>query len=185
MIHDSIHRLLRGASPEQVELALEDATAFFWVDWNEDDDQIPGLCEAVLKTGDVAAAWDDDSLWIARRGQRYTVTLTRSLLTSITNSWVFTSVYWMLPFVRDLFYWPSRGDRHTTILAVNRALQPDYEIRYVTGSADGEAAAFAPLAAEEWATLESQYGEGAVGSKFAALREEQNVFLEEFRSWSP
>jgi len=181
MIQDSIHRLLREASSEQRELALEDASAFFWVDWNEDDDRIPGLCEAVLKTGDLAAAWDDDSLFINRRGQRYAVTLTRSLLTSIANSWVFASVYWLLPFVGDLFYWPGRGDRHTTILAVNRALQPDYEIRHVMGSADGDSAAFAPLAAGEWATLESQYGAGAVGSKFAALREEQNIFLEEFR----
>ena len=165
-----------------MELALEDATAFFWVDWNEDDDQIPGLCEAVLKTGDLAASWDDDSLSIVRRGQRYPVALTRSLLASITNSWFFSSLYWILPFVGDLFYWPGRGDRHTTILAVNRALQPDYDIRYVTGSADGESAAFAPLATAEWATLESQYGEGAVGSKFAPLREEHNIFLEEFRS---
>jgi hypothetical protein len=185
MIRDSIHRLLREAPSEQMELALEDAAAFFWVDWNEDDDQIPGLCEAVLKTGDLAAVWDDDSLSIARRGQRHPVTLTKSLLTSIANSWVFASVSWMLPFVRDLVYWPGRGDRHATILAVNRALQPDYEIRYVTGSADGESAAFAPLAADEWATLESQYGATAVGAKFAVLREEQNIFLEEFRSWRP
>jgi hypothetical protein len=60
-------------------------------------------------------------------------------------------------------------------LALNRALHPDYEIRYVRGS-DDDASAFAPLAASDWIALNEQYGSAAVDTAFARLDANRNLF---------
>jgi hypothetical protein len=155
-----------------------DKGVFFWVEWNEDDDQIPGLCEAILKTGHLAADWDDETMVIVWRGGRFPVALTKSLLTEAAGNPITWAVDAVLPLpLSDALLWPSRGDRHVTLLALNRALSPDYEIRYVRSSADDEPA-FAPLAASDWATLEQQYGPDAVEAAFPRLRPDRNLFTE-------
>ena len=135
----------------------------------------------MLKTGDLSADWDDDdSLVIVRRGGRLPVPLTKSVLTSIAGSPLFSSVCWMLPSsIADLLAWPSRGDRHTTLLVLNRVLHPEYEIRFVNKSTDGEQVAFVPLSANDWLVLEQQHGSAAVGAAFAPIREHPNFFSEE------
>ena len=176
MVPEAVHKLIRHASDESVEAALEDGTAFFWVEWREDDDQIPGLWEAGLKTGKLSADWNhDDSLAVVWRGKRFPVPLAKS----IADSWLFFSVQWILPsLISDRFLWPSRGNRHITLLTLNHALHPDYEIRFVKESIDGEQAAFAPLAAADWLALEQQYGPEAVSAVFAPIQEHPNLFTE-------
>src|ERR1035438_143935 len=80
MIPEAIHSVIRNAQTAS-QPPPDDKSAFFWVDWNEDDDQIPGMCEAILKTGQLAADWDDDTLVIVWRGARIPVSLTKSPLT--------------------------------------------------------------------------------------------------------
>ena len=170
MIPEAIHSIVRSGGP-----LPEDTSAFFFVEWNEDDDQIPGLCEAVLKTGTLSADWDDDdSFIIVWRGKRIPVTLTKSLLTWLAASPATSIADAVLPLpVSDALLWPSRGDRHTTLLALNDALHPDYEIRHVRES-DGPA--FAPLSTSDWTTLEQQYGVAAVEAVFVKLGKFPNLF---------
>ena len=176
MIPEAIHSVIRNAQSASPPSPPEDQSAFFWVEWNEDDDQIPALCEAILKTGQLAADWDDETLVIVWRGARIPVSLTKSLLTTLAASPVTAVVDAMLPLSgSDALLWPSRGDRHITLLAVNRALSPDYEIRYVRASDDDEPA-FAPLAAGDWTALEQQYGPDSVEAAFARLRADRNLF---------
>lgn len=180
MVPQAVHTVMQRASEEALQVALEDASAFFWVEWREDDDQIPGLCEGVLKTGQLSADWgDDDSLAIVFRGKRFRVPLTQSVLTWVVNSWLFYSVYWILPsFITDFLLWPSRGNRHITLIALNQALGPDYEVRVVKKSLDGSEAAFLPLAAADWRELERQYGPATVGAVFGPIEEHHNLFTE-------
>src|ERR1035438_7030490 len=134
------------------------------------------MCEAILKTGQLAGDWDDETLVIVWRGARIPVSLTKSPLTTLAASPVIAVVDAMLPLsVSDALLWPSRGDRHITLLALNRALSPDYEIRYVRASDDDEPA-FAPLAASDWIALNEQYGSAAVDIAFARLDEGRNLF---------
>jgi hypothetical protein len=179
MIPEAIHnhiRNARAATPSPP----EDKSAFFWVEWNEDDDQIPGMCEAILKTGQLAADWDNDAMVIVWRGTRFPVALTKSPLTTLAAwVWPITAVVDAVSplSLSEALLWPSRGDRHTTLLALNRALHPDYEIRHVRTS-DKDELAFAPLAASDWAALEGQYGPVAVDAAFARLQEDPNLFAD-------
>ena len=104
MLGQTVHTLMQHPSEDEVEAALEASSTFFWVDWREDDDRIPGLCEAVPKTGEFSADWDEnDSLVVVWRSKGFPVPLTKTPLTRITSSWVFYSVYWMLrSFISDL-----------------------------------------------------------------------------------
>jgi len=171
MIPDAIHSIVRNS-----ETSPEDQSVFFWVEWNEDDDQIPGMCEAILKTGQLAADWDDDTMVIVWRGTRFPVALTKSLPATLAASPITAAIDAVLPLsISDALLWPSRGDRHITLLALNRALHPDYEIRHVRAS-DKDELAFAPLAASDWTALEQQYGPVAVEAAFARLQDYPNLF---------
>ena len=66
-----------------------------------------------------------------------------------------------------------------TMLALNQALSPEYEIRYLRGSMKEGGAAFAPLGQADWVALEERYGRDALERAFVALREEQNLFTSE------
>lgn len=176
MIPDAVHKLLQNPSEDAREDALLDKAVFFWVDWREDDDQIAGMCETVLKTGDLKSEWDEgEQLMIVRGQQRLPVALIKSALTE----WVLWFTWWLLPsFVTDHLQWPLRGNRHTTLVAVNRALQPDYEIRLVNGSCDGDEAAFLPLSKADWAALEEKYGPAPVAAAFTPIGEPPNFFTD-------
>jgi hypothetical protein len=176
MIPEAIHAVIRNAQAGTPS-SPEDESVFFWVEWNEDDDQIPGLCEAVLKTGQLAADWDGDTMVIVWRATRFPVPLTKSLLTEVAGNPVTWAVDAVLPLsLSDALLWPSRGDRHVTLMALNRALAPDYEIRYVRASEQDDEPAFAPLTAKDWAALEQQYGADVVEASFARLYADQNLF---------
>ncbi len=180
MVPESIHALIRSTPSERPQSALEDSTALFWVEWREDDDQIPALCAAVLKTTELSSEWDDDRLYIVWRGRRVPVPLAHSVLDSVAASSPVAVLDSFLPVsLVDLFSWPSRGTRHTTMLALNQALNPEYEIRYLRGSLAEGGAAFAPLAQGDWVALEQQYGRDVLEAAFAALRDKPNLFTSE------
>lgn len=174
MIPSAIHKQIQdpGSDPPQ------DESAFFWVEWNEDDDQIPGMAEKVLKTGSLSVDYDaEEKLCVVWRDKRYPVILTKSILTAVADSPLTWAADAVLPLsISDALRWPSRGDRHTTLLVLDSALHPDYEIRYVRGSSSGDAPAFAPLSAADWSALEAQHGVPAVEAAFSKLAGCPNLF---------
>jgi hypothetical protein len=178
MIPEAIHALIRNAQGSQPPSPPEDRSAFFWVEWNEDDDQIPGMCEAILKTGQLKADWDDETMVIVWRGARIPVKLTKSILKSVAEFPLTPVLDAVLPVgISDALLWPSRGDRHVTLVTLNRAIQPDYEIRHVRASSKDDGPAFAPLSASDWSALEQQYSAAAVDAAFARLQEYPNLFM--------
>lgn len=104
-----------------------------WVDHREDDQDIPKMCERILKTGDLDGRWADDGtldLIIHFRGAAHRIT-----------------------------YPNDHADRDTSIIALSRILRPRYELRYCTASKGSDAAAFLPLTRDEWRELQDRFAD--------------------------
>jgi hypothetical protein len=102
-----------------------------WVDHREDDEDIPKLCEHILKTGSLDGRWGGDEMMdlvISFRGVDHRI--------SYPN-----------PF----------ADRDTSIIALNDILSPDFELRYCTASNGSDGAAFLPLTREQWNELDERF----------------------------
>lgn len=133
---------------------LDDRTTVWWVDWREHDEAIPNNCEAILQTGHLAGELvETDSeagfeVYVRYRDRRLKVPLTI-----------------------------SADDRHITLLTLNEALSPDYEVRFCVDSWDGDTLAFVPLPVSLWGELERQYGP-AVAARFARIAVRPNLFTD-------
>lgn len=121
-----------------------------WVDWREDEVDIVTMCEGILRTGALSACYRPNDisadLEIAYRGK--------------------------MSIVR---YPDGVADRDTTLLALNAALAPDFEIRYCVDSDGSDTAALLPLRGEQWAILEADAPE-QVGRLFRPLSIESPLF---------
>ena len=169
MIPASVHALLKERHSDHF-ASPEDASAFFWVDWSEDDDQIPGACEAVLKTGQLSADWGDNRLHIVWRGQRTPVPLKESVAARLNDSFLVGAIRSVLPAgLGDMLPWFTRENRDITLRTLNQLLQPAFEIRRVVDPDQSSEVAYVPLQHEDWLTLEQQYGLEYLSSVFAPL----------------
>lgn len=103
-----------------------------WVDHRESDDDIVNMCERVLKTGELEGAFDDQTpdLIITYRGVEHRIA-----------------------------YPNEFADRDTTMIGLNKLLQPEFELRYCNASDGNDTAAFLPLKRDEWKSLELRFGE--------------------------
>lgn len=103
-----------------------------WVDHRESDDDIVKMCERVLKTGALDGWFDDDTL---------------DLVVD------YRGVQHRIEYPNDF------ADRDTSIAGLNKIIQPEFELRYCTASAESDTAAILPLRHEEWQALEARCGE--------------------------
>jgi hypothetical protein len=103
-----------------------------WVDHRESDDDIVKMCERVLKTNALDAWFDDETLdlIVEYRGIRHRIE-----------------------------YPNDFADRDTSIIALHKIVQPEFELRYCTASDGSDGAAILPLRADEWQKLEARCGE--------------------------
>jgi len=154
MIPSSVERLLKSPSKDNAAALLEDESAVFHVDWREEDDAIARYCEAILRTGSLAAKLVDIEaepgfeLYISHAGKKVTVPLV-----------------------------VGPADRHTTLRAINRVLAPDYEVRVCVASNGMDTLAFLPLSAADWKVLEGKYGL-QVAKHFRKIEKTPNLFTE-------
>ena len=119
-----------------------DQPVMLWIDHREDDEDIAKNCESILKTGDLDSWWaDDDTLDLIIR---------------------FRGTHHRIVYPNDY------ADRDTTIIALNRIIQPDYELRYCTASDGGDTGAFLPATRAEWDKLEKRFPRG-VGRLFEPI----------------
>lgn len=156
MISKTVEQLIAKPGQKSAGLLFDDTESILWVDWREYDEEIIKGCEAIIKTGELAAECEEDSLFILYKGQRSAVPLTQ-----------------------------SEEDRHITLLALNSALNGDYELRMAWASHGSDTAAFAPLAATDWQGLEHRYGQRAVDFAFFKLQASPNVFTEPLHKHLP
>lgn len=150
-----IEAAIERPTDEAIAALLDDTATVFWVDWREDEADIVRYCEDVLGTGRLSAEANGTNgayaLAVVFGDRRVPVPLTG-----------------------------TATDRHVALLALNDALAPDYEVRLCVDSADGDALAFLPLAATEWAALEARYA-GALAKRFYRLAPRPNLFTDPLR----
>ena len=124
-----------------------------WVDWREEDDVIIQYCEDIIKTGYLAAIYNDADnemgfdIIIDYRGQQYKI--------------------------------PYKGkcaDRDTTIITLNEVLCPEFEIRFCADSDGGDTLAFLPLKAQQWIELEQEFGKNNVDKYFIPISKKSKMF---------
>lgn len=120
----------------------------FSVDWREEDEYIPRYCESVLRTGRLTSEWVGDDLFVVFGTKRVRVPLTE-----------------------------SAADRHITLLALNEALAPEFEVRMLYSSVGSDTGVFAPLSSDGWRALEREAGE-VVSRRFHKLAAHPNTFTE-------
>lgn len=144
----AIERHLQVPGTAERQALLDDDQAVFWVDWRSDDAEIVAACEAVLGSGRLTCeAGDTDDLTITFGERRLPVPLTQSV-----------------------------HDRHHTLMALNRVLSPDYELRLVAASDGADTLAFTVLPRREWVRLTDRFGQEQVDTAFRPLRDDQDVF---------
>jgi len=151
---DLIEEVLQSGDEEAVQSLLEDDDTVFWVDWREADDEIVEDCESILQTGSLSPevvnvnTADGWELYINYKGRRQKV---------------------------PLVYGPE--DRHITLVALNRMLSPDFEVRFCIASNGSDTLAFLPLASKDWAQFERRYG-SAVAESFYKMAAKPNLFTD-------
>jgi hypothetical protein len=110
---------------------FEDDDIVIWVDWGEEDDNIVNMVADVLGLDNLSAKFDNATcdLLITYRG------------------------------VDNRIAYPEEGiaDRDTTIIALNRLLQPEYELRVCNASRGSDTLALLALKAEDWSLIEHKY----------------------------
>lgn len=118
----------------------------FWVDWREADEDIIRKAAKALDIKSLSPEWKDGNLYV-----RYNDELT---------------------FVPLEF---KPGEQDKTLVALNKALSPDYEIRYVCASEGGDTIAFIGLDGDSWKDLQASFGK-SVGDAFMTLTAETPLF---------
>lgn len=111
------------------ELFDEVQDGVFWVDWREADEDIVGLAAAIIGGDKLSPEWIDGNLNI-----KFHETLTE------------------IP----LKFEP--GEQDITLLALNKAIEPEFEIRFVKASDGGDTLAFLMLDKASWSELDSVFG---------------------------
>ena len=101
----------------------------FLVDWREADDDIILLAAEAIDSQELYPGGEGDELCVCYKNQ----------MTLVPLEWV-------------------PGEQDKTLLALNKALFPDYEIRYIKASEGSDTLAFMILGLETWKNLESTFG---------------------------
>ncbi len=144
-----IDAYLKDGSNQSFHDLFEEDGPVIWVDWGEEDDNIIRMAAAILPPSDLKADFDDDSC---------------DLLISYHGT------------VHRIRY-PEEGiaDRDTTIIALNRILQPGYELRLCNASRGSDTLALLLLSASDWAAVEHQHPLKSAES-FTKINEGSEIF---------
>ncbi len=118
----------------------------FWVDWREAEDMIVSMAAEALGTQDLSCEWQDRKFFVRYKNQ----------LTPVPLEFV-------------------PGEQDKTLWALNKAISPDYEVRFIWASEGGDTLAFMALAADAWKTLESKFGK-KVEDAFMSLDDGSPLF---------
>ena len=140
------NELITSPGPEVTKRLFADAPGVFWIDWREADEEVVALA---------AKAMNDPTLTAERSGARLTVSY-RGTTAKVPPR--------------------SKGDeRDLTLLAINKVLAPEHEVRFVRASEGGDTLAFMSLPVEVWQGYEKKFGD-RVAAAFARLSGAKPLF---------
>ena len=128
---------------------FEDENPAIWIDWGEEYYNIVKMAAEVLGLDDLTAYFDNDScdLLITYRGIEHRVR------------------------------YPEEGvaDRDITIIALNKLLRPEHELRLCNASRGSDTLALMAFPAADWALLEHKYP-AACAMHFLVINEPTVIF---------
>ncbi len=127
-------------------LFSEQHVGVFLVDWREADEDIINMAAETLGTQELSSKWQDEKLYVCYKNQMTLV---------------------------PLMFEPGEQDK--TLLALNTALSPDYEVRHIRASEGGDTIAFMALDTGTWKNLESTFGK-KVEDAFMSLADGSSLF---------
>ncbi|MFZ1643571.1 MAG: hypothetical protein WAV07_19505 [Candidatus Contendobacter sp.] len=127
-------------------LFSEQHVGVFLVDWREADEDIINMAAETLGTQELSSKWQDEKLYVCYKNQMTLV---------------------------PLMFEPGEQDK--TLLALNTALSPDYEVRHIRASEGGDTIAFMALDTGTWKNLESTFGK-KVEDAFMSLAGGSSLF---------
>lgn len=142
-------KLIASPNDETTKELFEGVEGVFWVDWREADEDIVSLASKTIPGIELAPAWIDGKLSIRFDGK----------MTEI-----------------PLKFKP--GEQDITLRALNQAIAPALEMRFVKASDGGDTIALMILDKESWAELESGYG-AKVGEAFQKIESNTSLFYGE------
>jgi hypothetical protein len=149
MVGDFVKDLIRGKVDEARGEVWERDDLFFFVDWREEEENIPVYCDALIGPGLVSATWSGEDLVFACDERSVVVPLTH-----------------------------SPADRHIALLSLNEVLAPRFEVRFVWASTGADTVALLPLPAQDWQSLLNEHGAAALDRAFMKLQQAPNVFTD-------
>lgn len=149
-----LKRVIEGSDASAQEELWDDDETLFWVDWREEDENIPRYCEELIETGNLS-------------GTVYDIDEEPGFAMDILYRGVSTRV--------PLIEGPE--DRHITLVTLNNVLKPDYELRYYIPSHGSDGAAIVPLPMRVWEELEAEFGP-KVAKLFYRIAEKPNLFTD-------
>ena len=127
---------------------MGDRGTVFWVPWSLRDERIAALCEATIRSGRLSARQDDAMVEI--------VFGDRSARAELAD---------------------EPGDRHRTLLALNLALAPDFEARFLWDSTGSDSGAFLTLTPDQWREIEALAG-ASFAHRVLSITPELNIFTQ-------
>src|SRR3954469_21104351 len=149
-----IANVLDSPSSQSIRALLEDSKTVWWVDAHQEETSIVQYCETKLNTGSLSSEIvEADSKGASAMYIRYNQKQLKVPLSGRAQ------------------------DRHIILFSLNRILEPDYEIRFFTGSPEVDALAFIALPIETWTLIENRYG-AFVQKLFYRILPEPNLFTD-------
>ena len=150
---EAVKNFLKLKTDESLE-TLCSSPALVWVDWREYDEDIVKYIEESMQTGKLSGE--------SRNAEN-------KMGFDIVIHW--KGKEYVVPYPDE-----EGADRDSTIKYLNRIIQPDYEIRLFMESIGSDTLGFLPLAKEDWAELEKEFGAEKVGYYFMKIDENSIMF---------
>jgi len=122
--------LIENPGEKTTRKLFDSVAGIFWVDWREGSVDIVRLAAAAMGESELTADWHDQTLRIRFRGQQTEVHI------------------------------PAKpGEQDITLLALNRLVASEFEIRFVKASDGGDTLAFLPLTKQDWLEIDFAFGD--------------------------
>ena len=138
--------LIENPGEKTTRKLFDSVPGVFWVDWREGSVDIVRLAAAAMGESELSAEWVGETLHLQFRGLKSEVPI------------------------------PARpGEQDITLLALNRLIAREFEIRFVKASDGGDTLAFLPLTNQDWLEIDFAFGD-RVAAAFGKL-ETGSVFF--------
>lgn len=142
------------ANPAEKRSAFWYSGALVWIDWREEDADIPAYFNEKLPP----QSRIDFAVTESRQKRGFDLLLFKNGVSA------------PIPYAED------RADRDTTLRSLQAYLFPEYQIRCCTESLGSDTLGFCLLSTAQWGRLEQEFGAESVANSFAVIQTDSVLF---------